>query len=90
MTRQEIVEIVTDYLKAAIPANDLERLERYFATCQVCQNYLEKVQDTLKVLGHTPRRTLSSDTHRALLDVLGRWKAEKQETKPARIFPMPR
>jgi hypothetical protein len=71
-----------------MPANDLERLKRYLAPCQVCQNYLEKVWDTLEVLGHIPLRTLSSGTHGALLGVLGRWKAGKQETKQARIFPI--
>jgi len=68
-------------LKLPYLPTTFERLERYLATCQVCQNYLEKVQDTLKVLGHIPPRTLSSDTHGALLDVLGRWMASPTTSK---------
>jgi anti-sigma factor RsiW len=39
-----VVELVTDYLEGALPADQAERLERHLDTCPGCAEYLEQLR----------------------------------------------
>jgi anti-sigma factor (TIGR02949 family) len=39
-----VVEIVTDYLEGALPAEEAQRLERHLGTCPGCAEYLEQLR----------------------------------------------
>jgi predicted anti-sigma-YlaC factor YlaD len=48
---RELVELVTDYLDAALPAADRQRLEEHLVFCPGCLSYLEQVRRTSELLG---------------------------------------
>jgi anti-sigma factor RsiW len=45
------VELVTDYLEGALPADDARRLERHLETCPGCTEYLEQMRTIAGGLG---------------------------------------
>ena len=47
----EEVEIMTDYLEGALPASQVERLERHLETCPGCTAYLEQMRTLAGSLG---------------------------------------
>ena len=53
---QELVELVTDYLEGALPAELHDRFERHIAHCSGCQAYLEQMRATIRATGALTRR----------------------------------
>ena len=54
---QQVVELVTDYLSDALPAEDQVRFEKHLLTCPPCTAYLAQMKATLELaggLGDTP------------------------------------
>jgi anti-sigma factor RsiW len=49
LTCQELVELVTDYLEGALPAEDVARFEAHLAVCPGCESHLEQVRTTIAV-----------------------------------------
>jgi anti-sigma factor RsiW len=47
----EEVEMMTDYLEGALPASEVERLERHLETCPGCTEYLEQMRTVAGSLG---------------------------------------
>jgi anti-sigma factor RsiW len=47
----EAVEIMTDYLEGALPADDARRLEHHVDTCPGCIEYLEQLGAVAGSLG---------------------------------------
>jgi anti-sigma factor RsiW len=47
----EEVELITDYLEGALPAEDVRRLEAHLATCPGCTEYLEQMRTVAGGLG---------------------------------------
>jgi anti-sigma factor RsiW len=45
------VELVTDYLEGALPADEAQRLERHLETCPGCTEYLEQMRTIAGGLG---------------------------------------
>jgi anti-sigma factor RsiW len=74
MSCRELVEVVTDYLEATLPAGDRRRLEEHLAECPPCRAYLEQMRHTIGALGRLPRESISDDAKRGLLDVFRDWK----------------
>jgi anti-sigma factor RsiW len=48
---RELVELVTDYLEAALPTAERERLEAHLADCECCDAYIEQVRATIALVG---------------------------------------
>jgi anti-sigma factor RsiW len=44
---QEVVELVTDYLGQALPAEDRVRFEKHILTCPPCTTYLAQMRTTI-------------------------------------------
>lgn len=74
MTCQDLVELVTDYLEAALPEGDRRRFEQHLAECPPCKVYLDQMRQTIGALGRLPRESISDDAKRGLLDVFRDWK----------------
>ena len=74
MSCRDLVELVTDYLEAALPAPDRLRFEEHLAQCPPCQAYLDQMRQTVGALGRLPRDTISDDAKRGLLEVFRDWK----------------
>jgi anti-sigma factor RsiW len=63
ITCTEIVEVVTDYLEGQIDDALRTEIEAHLALCPGCDNYLEQMRETIRVMGHVPVHSLS-DTAR--------------------------
>jgi len=74
MSCQELVELVTGYLEAALPEADRRRFEEHLAECPPCRAYLGQMRQTIGALGRLPRESISDDAKRGLLDVFRDWK----------------
>jgi anti-sigma factor RsiW len=71
---QELVELITDYLEGALPAELHQRFEEHIAHCSGCQTYLEQMHETIRVTGTLTAEALSPEAERALLDAFRGWK----------------
>ena len=47
---RQFVEVATDYLEGAVPAEDLELVEEHLAMCDWCRDYLHQIESTSAVL----------------------------------------
>jgi anti-sigma factor RsiW len=74
MTCKELVEVITDYLEGALPAEDRARFERHLSKCEGCHAYLDQMRGTINALGHLPPESLSPEAERALLDAFKGWR----------------
>jgi len=70
---QELVELVTDYLEGALPAELQDRFERHIAHCSGCQTYLAQMRATIRVTGSLTPEALSPDAERTLLEAFRGW-----------------
>jgi anti-sigma factor RsiW len=50
---QELVELVTDYLEGALPAEERARFDAHLAECPGCDRYLEQMRATIALTGAT-------------------------------------
>jgi anti-sigma factor RsiW len=74
MTCRELVEVITEYLEGALPAEDRARFDAHIAACDGCTAYLDQMRQTIRALGHLPPESLSPEAERALLDAFRGWR----------------
>ena len=48
---REFVELVTEYLEGALPAETVGLVEQHLVLCEWCRNYLGQVEATVRALG---------------------------------------
>jgi anti-sigma factor RsiW len=72
---RELVELVTDYLEGALPADERARFEEHIAGCGGCKTYLEQIRQTIAALGHLPLDGLTPEAERILLGAFRGWRA---------------
>ena len=65
---QEIVELVTDYLEDALPRNERKAFEEHLAGCPNCTNYLDQMQQAMKITGRLTEEALDPELRTKLLD----------------------
>jgi predicted anti-sigma-YlaC factor YlaD len=70
---QEIVQLVTEYLEGAMPADTRLRFERHIAICPPCRGFLGQMRETLRVSGELTEESLSPETREALLQAFRDW-----------------
>lgn len=75
LTCRELVELVTDYLEQALPAEEHERLERHLDTCQGCRTYVEQMRRTIELTGQLTVADVSPEAELALLEAFRGWHA---------------
>jgi anti-sigma factor RsiW len=71
---QELVELVTDYLEGALPAELHQRFDEHIAHCSGCQAYLAQMHATIRATGTLTTETLSPEAERVLLDAFRGWR----------------
>jgi anti-sigma factor RsiW len=64
---REFVELVTDYLEGALPADERARFEAHLAQCDGCTAYLEDMRRLIGSLHQTPEPPPDAATREALL-----------------------
>ena len=72
---QELVELVTDYLEGALPADERERFEQHVAGCTGCNEYLAQMRRTIELTGTLSPAALTAEVEQALLEAFRSWKA---------------
>jgi anti-sigma factor RsiW len=68
------VELVTDYLEGALPADERARFADHLARCQGCSNYLDQMQQTIRLTGTLTEDTLEPAARDELLKLFRDWK----------------
>jgi anti-sigma factor RsiW len=51
VTCREVVELVTDYLEGALPADDAAVFEQHVNFCDGCERYVEQMRVTIAAVG---------------------------------------
>ena len=54
----ELVELLTDYLEGALPADEVAAVDAHLETCAACRTYLAQMRATIQALGSVPVETL--------------------------------
>lgn len=74
LTCAEVVEVITDYLEARMPAHDRERFEEHLAFCDGCSTYLEQMRLTIATTGRLRLEDLPTTLEQRLLDAFRAWR----------------
>lgn len=53
LTCAEFVELVTDFLEAAVDTRERARVDRHLALCEGCRTYLDQMRATIATIGRT-------------------------------------
>jgi anti-sigma factor RsiW len=72
---QELVELVTDYLEAALAPGERRSFEEHLAECGNCVEYLEQMRQTVSAVGTLTPETIDPQAEAALLRAFSDWKA---------------
>jgi anti-sigma factor RsiW len=78
LTCQELVELVTDYLDGAMPADDVRRFDAHLTFCDGCTTYLDQFRQTIDLAGRLTPDAVDPDTEAVLLDTFRDWKRSGQ------------
>ena len=71
----EFVELVTEYIEAALAQTERLRVEAHLNGCRGCQAYLDQMQRTIGMLGRLADGDAAATTQREeLLDTFRAWK----------------
>ncbi len=63
----ELVELLTDYLEGALPADEVAAVDAHLETCSACRTYLAQMRATIQALGAVPVETLPDEAYDTLL-----------------------
>ncbi len=71
---QELVELVTDYLEARLPAPARARFEAHLAECDGCGAYVEQLRQTVRLAGRARVEDVPAPAREALLQAFRGWR----------------
>jgi anti-sigma factor RsiW len=71
---RELVEIATDYLEGAMPAEERARLEAHLRICDGCTVYLDQLRTVIRLSGGLGEESLSPEASAALREAFRAWK----------------
>jgi predicted anti-sigma-YlaC factor YlaD len=71
---QEVVELVSDYLEQALPADDAALLEQHLNFCDGCVWYVDQVRTTIDVVGELRAEDVLEETKAKLMIAFRDWK----------------
>jgi predicted anti-sigma-YlaC factor YlaD len=66
---RELVELLTDYLEDAIPAEDRAVIDAHLADCDGCTNVLDQLRRTIRITGTLTAQDVPAAQRDALLAV---------------------
>jgi anti-sigma factor RsiW len=70
---RQLVELVTDYLEGALPADVRVRLEEHLAACGACRLYVEQMRDVQRAAGTIEPGAVPAETRAGLLHAFRDW-----------------
>jgi predicted anti-sigma-YlaC factor YlaD len=71
---QAVVELVTDYLEAALAPDDAALLEQHLNFCEGCIWYVHQTRVTIQTVGRVGTSELTDETRTRLLTMFRDWK----------------
>jgi anti-sigma factor RsiW len=71
---QEVVELVTDYLDRALPADEASLFEQHINFCDGCIWYVEQIKATADALGEVREEHISPEAKSRLMTAFRDWK----------------
>ena len=71
---RELVELVTDYLEGALPADEQSRFQGHLEACDPCVDYIEQIRLTVIAAGRVDEDDLDPASREALLAEFRDWK----------------
>ena len=74
ITCQEVVELVTDYLESALPADQAALFEQHLNFCEGCVWYLDEIRSTIATVGRITEEDVPPETKEKLLTAFRDWK----------------
>jgi anti-sigma factor RsiW len=74
LTCQEVVELVSDYLESALPAEEAELFEQHLNFCDGCLTYLEQMRVTVRLVGRVGEADLPAATRDRLMAAFRDWR----------------
>ena len=74
VTCQQVVELVTDYLEQALPADEMSLFEQHVNFCDGCDWYLEQMRATIGTVGRITEEDVPEDTREKLLAAFRGWR----------------
>lgn len=70
----EVVELVTDYLERALPADDAALFEQHLNFCDGCVVYVEQMRATNATVGRVREEDVPAETKDKLMTAFREWK----------------
>ena len=74
ITCGEVVELVTDYLERALPAEETTLFEQHLNFCEGCIVYVEQMRATAETVGRVREEDVPPETKEKLLAAFREWK----------------
>ncbi len=75
-TCREVLELLTDYLEAALPNATSDAVEEHLAGCDGCTGYIDQLRATIRVTGALREHDVAPDVLDALLSAFRTWTRE--------------
>ena len=73
---QEVVELVSDYLEQALPADEAAVFEQHLNFCEGCLWYVDQVRRTVDTVGELTEDRVPEDTKAKLMAAFRDWRRE--------------
>lgn len=74
VTCQEVVELVTDYLERALPADETALVEQHLNFCEGCVWYVDQMSATVGALGRIEEADVPPETRDKLMTAFREWR----------------
>jgi predicted anti-sigma-YlaC factor YlaD len=74
LTCREVVELVSDHLEGALPADEAELLEQHLNFCEGCELYVDQMRTTVATVGRLREEDLPPETQERLVAAFKNWK----------------
>ena len=71
---QEVVELVTDYLERALPADEAALFEQHLNFCDGCVWYVDQIRETVATVGRIEPEEVPPETRERLLTAFRDWR----------------
>jgi predicted anti-sigma-YlaC factor YlaD len=74
VTCRQVVELVSDYLERALPADEAALFEQHLNFCDGCVLYVDQVRETVSTVGRIREEDVPPETRDKLLTAFRNWK----------------
>ena len=71
---QEVVELVTDYLDGALPAEQAALFEQHLNFCEGCVWYVDQIRKTVEAAGEVHEEDIAPEAKERLMGAFRDWR----------------